>query len=170
VFADMPPSQPEMLAGWLTRALGGPIVDSVDGHDSDPRQAIGHTSAEFIVEHRARWVSLVGIAADEARLPADRGFRSAFASCIDWVSRAALTHAESGSAGQPGTLPRWGWGPGGPPPANPAKTQAEAEPPEQPLPGPAQPVGFAAHIKPLLRHHPRGPVGTLSSRGAAAII
>jgi truncated hemoglobin YjbI len=151
-FADMPPGQPRRLAGWLAAALGGPAST---GQDSDLRQAAGFTAAEFGEQQRTRWIALLGTAADETALPSDPAFRSAFSSCVDWLSRAALTWVQPGAAGQPGLAPRWGWGPGGPPPhgANPAGDQAKA--PDQPLPGPGEPVGFAAHIKPLFREHDR---------------
>jgi CDGSH-type Zn-finger protein/truncated hemoglobin YjbI len=143
VFADMPPDQPQRLAAWLAAALGGPAAT---GQSGDPRQAVGFTSGEFGEQQRARWAVLVTTAADETGLPADPGFRAAFSSCADWMSRAALA--------QPGTdepVPRWDWGPGGPP----APAADEADTAAGPLPGPDQPVGFAAHIKPLFRQRDR---------------
>jgi hypothetical protein len=92
-----------------------------------------------------------GLAADETGLPGDPAFRSAFSSCVDWVSRAALAQPHTGAAVQPGPPPRWEWGPGGPPLAGTAPPEAQADSPEQPFPEPGQPVGFAAHIKPLFR-------------------
>jgi CDGSH-type Zn-finger protein/truncated hemoglobin YjbI len=143
VFAGMPPSQPQRLATWLAGALGGPAAN---GQNEDPQQAVGFTSGEFGEQQRARWVDLAARAADETGLPADAGFRAAFSSCTEWLSRAALA--------QPGTdrqAPRWDWGPGGPP----APAADEADTAAEPLPGPDQPVGFAAHIKPLFRQRDR---------------
>jgi CDGSH-type Zn-finger protein/truncated hemoglobin YjbI len=151
-FTGMPPGQPRRLAGWLAGALGGPAAPGPDG---DLRQVVGFTSGEFGEQHRARWAALAGTAADEAGLAADPGFRSAFSSCVDWVSRAGLAQAQSGADGRPGTAPRWGWGPGGPPAADTASAEGQAEAAEQPLPEPSQPVGFAAHIKTLFRQHDR---------------
>jgi CDGSH-type Zn-finger protein/truncated hemoglobin YjbI len=151
-FADMPPGQPRRLADWLASALGGPASTRQDG---DLRQAAGFTATEFGEQQRARWVALMGAAADETTLPADPGFRSAFSSCVDWLSRAALASAQPGAAGQPGRAPQWGWGPGGPPLNGAAPAGDQAQTPEQPLPGPGQQVGFAAHIKPLFRQRDR---------------
>ena len=154
VFAGMPPGQPQRLASWLAAALGGPAAT---GQDGDPRQAVGFTSSgEFGEQQRARWVVLTTTAADETGLPADPGFRAAFSSCADWVSRAALAQAQpGGTTGQPGRPPRWDWGPGGPPTVPAAPAADEAHPAAEPLPGPDQPVGFAAHIKPLFRQQDR---------------
>jgi len=149
VFADTPPGQPQQLATWLAAALGGPAAT---GEDGDPRQAIGFTG-EFAEQQRARWVVLITTAADEAGLPADPAFRAVFSSCADWVSRTAL--AQPGTDGQPGQPPRWDWGPGGPPTVQATPAADEADSAAEPLPGPDQPVGFAAHIKPFFRQQDR---------------
>jgi truncated hemoglobin YjbI len=151
-FADTPPGQPQRLATWLAAALGGPAAT---GRDGDPRQAVGLTSGEFAEQQRARWVVLITTAADEAGLPADPAFRAAFSSCADWVSRTALALAQTGTDGQPGPPPRWDWGPGGPPTVQAAPAADEAAPAAEPLPGPDEPVGFAAHIRPLFRQQDR---------------
>jgi CDGSH-type Zn-finger protein/truncated hemoglobin YjbI len=148
LFADMPPDQARRLATWMGGALGG------RANGSPPGQATGFSSGEITEPQRARWVALLITAADEAGLPADAGFRSAFSSCAEWVSRTATAQPQPGTAaaGQP-PAPGWDWGPGGPP-ATPAAGQADA-PDEPPLPRPGRPVGFAAHIKPLFRQRDR---------------
>jgi CDGSH-type Zn-finger protein/truncated hemoglobin YjbI len=156
-FADMPPDQPHRLARWLAGAFGGPTSDRVDG---DFRaSAFTPASPELTETQRARWVALIAVAADEAGLPADPAFRSAFASCIEWVSRAAAARAEPSTADaaappQPRT-PRWDWGPGGSPTAVAAPAPAKTPEPEEQLPMPEEPVSFAAHIKPLFRERDR---------------
>jgi CDGSH-type Zn-finger protein/truncated hemoglobin YjbI len=152
LFAGTPPGQPRRLARWLAEAIGGPAAS---GRDGDLRQAVGVTSTAFTEEQRARWVALLAAAAGEAGLPADAGFRSAFSSCAEWLSRAATQPPGAAAADQPPTR-RWDWGPGGPPPrAQAAPATDEADTAAGPLPGPAQPVGFAAHIKPLFRPRDR---------------
>ncbi len=62
-------------------------------------------------ELRARWVELIGRAADEAGLPRDPEFRSAFMAYVEWGTRLALANSQPGAA--PPTkapVPRWGWG------------------------------------------------------------
>ncbi len=154
LFAGMPADQPQRLAAWFAGALGGP--DAPAGHSGDFRDAaLAPAGARFTGEQRARWVALLATAADEAGLPGDAAFRSAFSACAEWGSRAALAPPQPGAAGQPGTAPRWGWGPGGPPATGADPEQAQAGAPEQSLPGPDQPVGFAAHIRPLFRQRDR---------------
>jgi truncated hemoglobin YjbI len=151
LFADLPPGQAGRLAAWLAGALGGPARSAM----GDVRKAAGFTAPEFGEQQRARWVRLAGIAADEAVLPGDPGFRSALSSCIDWVSRAAMAGPDSGPAGQPQPAPRWDWGPGGPPGTTAVSEGDQAGQPDPQLPEPGQPVGFAAHIKPLFRPQDR---------------
>jgi len=148
LFAQMPPDQPQRLATWIGGALGGPT------RSGDGRQAIGFPAGEVGEQGRARWVALVTTAADEAGLPADAGFRSAFSSCVEWVSRTATgpLQQEADASGQP-LVPSWDWGPGGPPPTE--TTAGEAPTEATPLPGPGEPVSFAAHIKPLFRQRDR---------------
>jgi len=152
-FANMPPDQPQRLASWLAAALGGPPADEAG---TDPATATGLAAPDVGEPERARWVMLAGVAADEAKWPADAGFRSAFAACADWLSRAAIAPPDSGPAAAGATQPRWGWGPDGPPAAHAGSdATAPADAPDVPLPAPGQPLSFAAHIKPLFREHDR---------------
>ena len=144
-FAQMSPGQPQRLAAWLGGALGGPSPAQAGG---GLRAVLGLDDGDFGEDQRARWVALAGPAADEARLPADAGFRAALSSCLEWLSRTALA-ADSAA---PAAAPRWDWGPAGPPaPAPAAETSGAEGPADDALPGPGEPVGFAAHIKPLFR-------------------
>jgi len=151
-FANMPPDQPDRLAAWLAGALGGPPAGE---RNADPRTATGLAGPDVGEPERARWVALAGFAADEAKMPADAGFRSALAACVDWLSRAALTPPDSRPAGDATSLPQWGWGPGGPPAAGGGDGPAKADAQEISLPAAGQPLSFAAHIKPLFREHDR---------------
>jgi CDGSH-type Zn-finger protein/truncated hemoglobin YjbI len=148
LFADMPPDQPQRLATWIGGALGGPT------HSGDAQRAVGFPPAEVGDDQRSRWLALITKAADEAGLPADPSFRSAFASCSEWLSRAATRppQQEADASGQP-PAPIWDWGPAGPPPIE--TDTAEAATPAAPLPAPGEPVSFAAHIKPLFRQRDR---------------
>lgn len=108
-FADMPPGQPQLLAGWLAEALRGPARTA---GSNGLRQVIGATSADFGEEQRARWVVLATAAADDAKLPGDPAFRSALAACLDWVSRSALA-TTPGDTSEAAPVPRWQWDPAG---------------------------------------------------------
>jgi len=140
LFATMAPGYPQREAAVLAEAFGGPALSG------DPAKRPGFTE-----EQRARWVALATQAADEAGLPADPEFRSALASYLEWSSRAS-----------DGLPPAWDWGPPGPPapqqasPTQAGTTQAgTADEAPVALPGPDEPVSFAAHVKPLFREHDR---------------
>jgi CDGSH-type Zn-finger protein/truncated hemoglobin YjbI len=148
-FADMPADQPQRLARWLGEALGGPAAGEPG---TDAAAAVGLSSWES-GEDRARWVALVTRSADEAGLPADAGFRAAFASCIEWLSRAVDAAATAPAAvTPPAVVPRWDWGPGGPPQITPSEQPKESIA-DVSLPGPDETVSYQANIKPLFREH-----------------
>ena len=70
-----------------------------------------HHGLSITEAHRRRWVSLICDAADDARLPADPEFRSAFVAYIEWGTRLALINSQPGAhppAQAP--VPHWGWG------------------------------------------------------------
>ena len=148
LFADMPPDQPERLTAWLAEAFGGPAAAVTDGAPGGQPLAEGA---------QRRWVTLLFRAADETGLPADPQFRSVFASCAEWLSRTALVNeAGTGNATLPAPVPRWDWGPGGPPSAAPTADEGETAAAGAPaLPGPDEAVSFAAHIRPLFRERDR---------------
>ena len=116
-----------------------------------PQSLLSPSGQPLTEDQRARWVSLASRAADEAGLPDAPGFRSALASCLEWLSRVATQPAADGG---PGLVPTWDWGPGGPPaPAQHDAGQDTAAPVT--LPAPGEPVSFDAHIKPLFRDRDR---------------
>jgi CDGSH-type Zn-finger protein/truncated hemoglobin YjbI len=129
LFAAMAPGFPQQEAAVIAASFGGPAA---------PQAPV---RPEFTEAQRSRWVALAVRAADEAGLPAEPAFRSALSSYLEWSSRASGAPA-----------PAWDWGPAGPPVPTPVATE-EAAPVT--LPGPDEPVGFAAHIKPLFREHDR---------------
>ena len=143
LFATMSPSHPQREAAVLAEAFGGPAA-LPPGPAGRAPQTFPGTEAQ-----RARWVALATRAADEAGLPADPEFRSAFTSYLEWSSRAGTV---SDSAGPP---PTWDWGPAGPPAEAATQPSADDDQEEVTLPGPGETVSFAAHIKPLFREHDR---------------
>jgi CDGSH-type Zn-finger protein/truncated hemoglobin YjbI len=158
-FATMPADQPHRLAAWLAAALGGPEQDGTGQHGTGQHGAAQPAAAvlppgspPLTEDQRGRWVMLTGQAADEAGLPTDPGFRAAWSAAIEWLSRSAA--AAPSSDGAPARIPRWDWGPPGPPvPAADQDEPAGAGPAA--LPGPGEPVSFGAHIKPLFRSRDR---------------
>jgi CDGSH-type Zn-finger protein len=149
-FADMPPGHPEQEAAALAEALGGPAwTPQADGY---PRLLGRGATRDLAEDQRARWVTLASQAARDAQLPSDPQFQAALTGYLEWSSRNAVAHP----AGPGGPAAVWDWTPAGQPPAEPAdESTDQAGPAGQaqpvPLPGPDQPVSFAAHIKPLFR-------------------
>ena len=128
LFATMAPGYPQREAATLAEAFGGPALADpalADPVLADPAVAgLGPERPGFAEAQRARWVALAARAADEAGLPADPEFRSAFTSYLEWSSRAS----------QAGSPPRWDWGP----PARPPKPRRRPAPTtRRSSPGPA---------------------------------
>ncbi|WP_030929837.1 group II truncated hemoglobin [Streptomyces sp. NRRL S-646] len=110
LFADLAPDHAEHVALWLGEVFGGPATYSLTqgGH--------GHMVAKHFGKHitepqRRRWVNLIEDAADEAGLPTDAEFRSAFVAYVEWGTRLAVYFSSPDAkppAEQP--VPRWTWG------------------------------------------------------------
>jgi CDGSH-type Zn-finger protein/truncated hemoglobin YjbI len=152
LFATMPSDQAERAAAWLAEAFGGPNRYSQrfgDGQGGPGRLISQGASAELTEPARARWISLMHQCADEAGLPGDAEFRSAFASYIQWDSAASAKPA----AGEKAQVPQWNWGAAGPPVA--VVTEPEDSQQTSTLPGPDGTVTFRRHIKPLFRARDR---------------
>ena len=137
LFAAMRPEFPLREAAVIAEAFGRPPAGDRAGDAGPGRPG-------FTEEQRARWVELARRATDEAMLPADPQFRGALTAYLEWTSRAGDTPA-----------PAWDWGPAGPPDETPEQTSTVDDQEAIPLPGPDQPVSFAANIKPLFREHDR---------------
>jgi hypothetical protein len=102
---------------------------------------------------RTRWASLKHQCADEAGLPGDAEFRSAFASYIEWDSAASSSSPAGTAAAQKPQVPQWHWGVAGPP--TPAATEPEDSQEPSSLPGPNETVSFSRDIKLLFRSRDR---------------
>jgi CDGSH-type Zn-finger protein/truncated hemoglobin YjbI/ferredoxin len=157
LFATMSADHPQRVAKWLGEVFGGPSAysDEYGGYSRMVQQHIGKGLSE---ERRARWVALIIRSADEAGLPSDPEFRSAFAAYIEWGSRLALENSQAGA--QPPEhmpMPHWSWGTAGPPGSRVSAVPSPGEDKEQPvvLPAADETVSFASHIKPLFRQRDR---------------
>jgi hemoglobin len=110
VFAEMPPDHPEHVAVWLGEVFGGP-PGYTEEHGGYRHMLAKHRGRALTEEQRFRWVRLISLAADEAGLPDDPEFRSAFAAYIEWGTRLALANSRPGADPVPeAPVPRWGWG------------------------------------------------------------
>jgi hemoglobin len=110
VFANMPVDHPHHVALWLSEVFGGP-TDYTDHHGGYPHMVAKHTGLALTEQQRARWVQLIGLAADDAGLPSDPEFRSAFMAYVEWGTRIALANSQPDAHPAPeAPVPRWGWG------------------------------------------------------------
>jgi hemoglobin len=110
VFRNMDPGHPKHVAAWLAEVFGGP-KRYTEEHGGYPHMVAKHRNRALTEEQRRRWVNLICDAADEAGLPSDPEFRSAFVAYIEWGTRLALANSQPGATPPPkAPVPRWGWG------------------------------------------------------------
>ena len=110
VFRGMDPDHPKHVATWLAEVFGGP-PGYTEEHGGYPHMLAKHRGLAIEERQRRRWVSLICDAADEAGLPTDPEFRSAFVAYIEWGTRLALGNSQPGAVPPPkAPVPRWGWG------------------------------------------------------------
>jgi CDGSH-type Zn-finger protein/truncated hemoglobin YjbI len=154
LFANMSPDHPERVAAWLSEVFGGPDFYSqrYGGYSRMISQHVGKCITE---EQRARWVKMLCQSADDAMLPNDAEFRSAFVAYAEWGSRIGKENSQQHAMPPPNMpVPRWWWvcnaKPG-------ARISALASGPEEKngaaieLPDPGETPSFGRHIKTLFR-------------------
>ncbi len=158
MFAAMNPDHPRRVACWLGEVFGGPGFYS-SRYGGYQRMLSRHLGKGLTEQQRSRWTALMVRSAEDAGLPQDAEFRAAFVAYLEWGSHLAVENSQPGSA-PPASMPmpRWRWVCDATPDARVPAMRADAavEPDAAPpLPGPNQPVGFDAHIKPLFRRRDR---------------
>jgi hemoglobin len=110
LFANMPDDHPQHVAIWLAEVFGGPGAYT-DAHGGYPHMVSKHLGLAISERQRARWVQLIGLAADDVGLPADPEFRAAFMAYVEWGTRIALANSQPGvDPPREAPVPRWGWG------------------------------------------------------------
>jgi CDGSH-type Zn-finger protein/truncated hemoglobin YjbI len=154
LFSEMSADHPQRVARWLAEVFGGPQEYSA-AYGGYPRMLSQHIGRGLTEERRARWVTLLTQSAQDAGLPGDPEFRSAFNAYIEWGSRLALENSQPGARPpQHMPMPRWGWNTAaGPPGSRVSAIQSSlgAQETTPTLPGPDDPVSFDKHIKGLFR-------------------
>ncbi|MFI9768503.1 group II truncated hemoglobin [Streptomyces sp. NPDC052415] len=110
LFEGLDPEHAEHVAQWLGEVFGGPTgySDTQGGHGHMVAKHLGLAITE---PQRRRWVNLIQDAADEAGLPTDAEFRSAFLAYVEWGTRLAI-HFSGPDARTPAEqpVPKWNWG------------------------------------------------------------
>ncbi len=110
VFAHVGDAHANHVALWLAEVFGGP-PSYTDEHGGYPAMMRHHLGLAITPERRARWAQLISEAADEAGLPEDPEFRSAFVAYVEWGSRIGMANSQPGAAPPAeAPVPRWGWG------------------------------------------------------------
>jgi hemoglobin len=98
------------VVAWWCEVFGGPMLytDTIGGYE---HMLAKHRHLAITPEQRFRFASLMSLAADDARLPADPEFRSAFVAYVEWGTRLALHNSQPGaSVAAHAPVPRLGWG------------------------------------------------------------
>jgi hemoglobin len=110
VFRNMDREHPKYVATWLGEVFGGP-ARYTEERGGYPHMMQKHLNRALTEEMRRRWVNLICDAADEAGLPTDPEFRSAFVAYIEWGTRIAVANSQPGASPPPrAPVPHWGWG------------------------------------------------------------
>jgi hemoglobin len=110
LFRNMSPDHPKHVAAWLAEVFRGP-PRYTEEHGGYPHMVHKHHNLAISEEQRRRWVNLMCDAADEASLPDDPEFRSAFVAYIEWGTRLARHNSQPGARPpEHAPVPHWGWG------------------------------------------------------------
>jgi hemoglobin len=110
ISAHVAPDHAHHVAVWLAEVFGGPdrYTRERGGYSAMMRH---HLDLAITEPQRRRWVQLITETADDAGLPADPEFRSAFIAYLEWGSRIGLANSQHGAEPPPeAPVPRWGWG------------------------------------------------------------
>jgi hemoglobin len=96
---------------WWIEVFGGP-ADYTEQLGGYHRMVTKHHDLGITPEQRLRFATLMSLAADDAGLPDDPEFRSAFIAYVEWGTRLALHNSQPGAGDVPqeAPTPRWGWG------------------------------------------------------------
>ena len=98
------------VAAWWSEVFGGPTryTEDLGGYES---MLAHHRGLGITPEQRFRFASLMSLAADDAELPDDPEFRSAFVAYVEWGTRLALANSQPDATPPPAApVPHWGWG------------------------------------------------------------
>jgi hemoglobin len=98
------------VTAWWSEVFGGPAryTSELGGY---PSMLAHHRGLEITPEQRFRFASLLSLAADDAGLPDDPEFRSAFVAYVEWGTRIALGNSQrDAEVVEQAPVPRWGWG------------------------------------------------------------
>jgi len=109
LFAKISAEHSRHVAEFIAEVLGGP--KGYSAHGGHPEMIRHHLGRLLTEPQRRQWAALIIECADEAGLPEDPEFRSAFVAYIEWGSRLAVLNSQAGATLDPNAaMPVWGWG------------------------------------------------------------
>ncbi len=129
VFRHMSSEHVPHVAAWLIETFGGPrhYTEALGGYE---RMLAKHRDLRLTEAQRKRWVERISEAVDEAGLPTDPEFRSAFLAYVEWGTRIAVANSQADAAPpEHAPVPRWGWGEA--PPYVPTQPKESAHAPDE---------------------------------------
>jgi hemoglobin len=100
----------EHVTAWWCEVFGGEprYTKELGGYENMLER---HRGLGITPEQRFRFASLLSLAADDATLPDDPEFRSAFVAYVEWGTRIALHNSQPGAeVFEHAPVPHWGWG------------------------------------------------------------
>lgn len=98
------------VTAWWCEVFGGlaRYTEELGGYEN---MLAKHRPLEITQERRFRFASLMSLAADDAELPADPDFRSAFVAYVEWGTRLAMHNSQTDAeVFEHAPVPKWGWG------------------------------------------------------------
>ena len=98
------------VVAWWSEVFGGPArySEELGGYQ---HMLAKHRDLAITPQQRFRFASSMSLAADDAGLPDDPEFRSAFVAYVEWGTRLAMHNSQPGAAVvEQAPVPRWGWG------------------------------------------------------------
>jgi hemoglobin len=98
------------VVAWWSEVFGGPsrYTEELGGYE---RMVGKHRGLRINPEQRFHFASLMSLAADDAELPSDPEFRSAFVAYLEWGTRLAMHNSQPGAdVPRQAPVPHWGWG------------------------------------------------------------
>ncbi len=112
IFRHMPPAHIHHVALWFCEILGGPkfYSDKYGRLKAHPHMISAHVGLQINVKQRRRWNELMSVSLDDARLPSDPEFRSAFMAYVEWGTRMAMMFSHATKPPPESPMPKWGWG------------------------------------------------------------
>jgi hemoglobin len=112
VFRNMSPAHAAHVAHFIGEVFGGPKLYTEEDRGSHAHMVEHHIGKNLDDSKRKRWIQLLLETADEAGLPDDPEFRSAFVGYLEWGSRLAVINSKAteNPVKHEEPMPKWGWG------------------------------------------------------------